>query len=165
MAEVRFEPAWRRNDPKIAADAIALWRRLGVLPANLDPAARAEELCLAAYGDGELVGVSTMVLETVPQLRCRLGFCRCLVAPEHRQQGLARKLGINSRALLAQWSQDNPQEKVLGMATIVESQMLDEVSKIPVWPNAPGLNGLVLVGYTPAGQQVRVSWFEHARLE
>jgi hypothetical protein len=135
------------------------------LPANLDPAARAEELCLAAYGDGELVGVSTMVLETVPQLRCRLGFRRCLVAPEHRQQGLARKLGINSRALLAQWSQDNPQEKVLGMATIVESQMLDEVSKIPVWPNAPGLNGLVLVGYTPAGQQVRVSWFEHARLE
>jgi len=37
--------------------------------------------------------------------------------------------------------------------------------RVPVWPNAPGLNGLVLVGYTPAGQQVRVSWFEHARLD
>jgi len=51
------------------------------------------------------------------------------------------------------------------MATIVESPMLDEVSKIPVWPNAPGLNGLVLVGYTSVGRQLRVSWFEHARLE
>ena len=156
---------WQRNDAKIAADAIGLWSRLGALPANLDPAARANELCAAAYQDGELVGVATMVLETVPQLRCRLGFFRCLVAPEHRQQGLARKLGIYCRALLAKWSLDNPREEVLGMATIVESPFLDEVSKIPVWPNAPGLNGLVLVGYTPAGQQVRVSWFEHARLD
>jgi hypothetical protein len=63
MAEVRFEPAWRRNDPKIAADAIALWQRLGALPANLDPTVRAKELCLAAYCDGELVGISTMVLK------------------------------------------------------------------------------------------------------
>jgi hypothetical protein len=61
--------------------------------------------------------------------------------------------------------EDHPQEKVLGMATIVESPMLDEVSKIPFWPNAPGLNGLVLVGYTSVGRQLRVSWFEHARLE
>ena len=116
---------WQRDDAKIAADAIGLWSRLGALPANLDPAARANELCAAAYQDDELVGVATMV------------------APEHRQQGLARKLGIYCRALLAKWSLDKPREEVLGMATIVESPFLDEVSKI-VWPNAPGFNGLAL---------------------
>ena len=165
MAAISIVDAWQRNDARIAADAIDLWKRLDALPANLDPAVRAKELCAAAYLGRELIGVSTMVLETLPQLRCRLGFFRCLVAPEHRQQGLARKLGIHSRALLAQWSEDNPREKVLGMATIVESPALDAFSKIPIWPSAPGLNGLALVGYTRAGRQIRVWWFEHARLD
>ncbi len=131
MAAISMMDAWRRNDAKIAADAIALWKRLDALPANLDPAVRAKELCAAAYLGRELIGVSTMVLETLPQVRCRLGFFRCLVAPEHRQQGLARKLGIHSRALLAQWSEDNPREKVLGMATIVAPRLGAQAEQVP----------------------------------
>ena len=50
------------------------------------------------------------------------------------------------------------------MATIVESPALDEFSKRPVW-EAPGMMGLVLVGYTQRGRQIRISWFEHARLD
>jgi hypothetical protein len=56
----------------------------------------------------------------LPQLKARFGF-RCLAAPDY-QQGLARTLGAHSRQLLAEWSKRNPQENVLGMATIVESQ-------------------------------------------
>jgi hypothetical protein len=40
---------WRRDDAKVAADAIALWTRLGALPPDLDPGVRAKELCAAAY--------------------------------------------------------------------------------------------------------------------
>ena len=50
------------------------------------------------------------------------------------------------------------------MATLVESPALDEFSKAPVW-QSPGINGLVLIGYTGKGRQIRVSWFEHARLD
>lgn len=50
------------------------------------------------------------------------------------------------------------------MATIVESPALDLLSRQPVW-QAPDINGLALIGYTPTGRQIRVSWFEHARLD
>jgi hypothetical protein len=163
-ADIHLVDVWRRDDAKVAADAVALWTRLGVLPPDLDPGIRAKELCAAAYHDGELIGVSTMVLDMLPQLKARFGFFRCLVAPECRQQALARTFGAYSRQLLAEWSKRHPQEKVLGMATIVESSALDEFSKQPVW-EAPGMMGLVLVGYTQKGRQIRVSWFEHARLD
>ena len=50
------------------------------------------------------------------------------------------------------------------MATIVESSALEEFGKAPVW-QSPGVNGLALIGYTAKGRQIRVSWFEHARLD
>ncbi|MFO7478837.1 MAG: hypothetical protein R6X03_10940 [Methyloceanibacter sp.] len=164
-SDIRVVDLWRRDDAKVAADAVALWTRLGALPAGLDPGLRARELCTAAYRDGELIGVSTMVLDILPQLRARFGFFRCLVAPDHRQQGLARVLAVHSRNLLADWSKRHPVEKVLGMAAIIESSALDEFSKAPVWSYTPGLNGLNLVGYTREGRQIRVSWAEHARLD
>jgi hypothetical protein len=61
---------------EVAADSIALWTRLGALPPDLDPGVRAKELCAAAYRDGELIGVSTMVLDILPQLKARFGFFR-----------------------------------------------------------------------------------------
>jgi hypothetical protein len=153
-----------RADAKVAADVVAFWKRLNVLPPGIAPEERAKELCAAAYLRGELIGVSTMVLDILPQLKARFGFFRCLVAPEHRQQGLARVLAVHSRNLLADWSKRHPEEKVLGMAAIVESPTLDGASKAPVW-QAPGINGLALIGYTKNGRQIRVSWFEHACLD
>ncbi|HXV24451.1 MAG TPA: hypothetical protein VED46_09345, partial [Alphaproteobacteria bacterium] len=143
---------------------IAFWKRLDALPPRIAPEERVKELCTLAYREDELIAVSTMVLDMLPQLRARFGFFRCLVAPEHRRQGLAYLLGVHCGHLLSAWSKLNPEEKVLGMATIVESPALDEFSKAPVWP-APGVNGLTLIGYTTKGRQIRVSWFQHARLD
>ena len=162
--DIRFVDVWRRDDAKVVADVVAFWKRLGALPPGTASEERAKELCTAAYRGDELIGVSTMVLDILPQLKARFGFFRCLVAPDYRRQGLAYRLGVHCRNLLAEWSKLHPQEKVRGMATIVESPALDEFSKAPVW-QSPGINGLVLIGYTGKGRQIRVSWFEHARLD
>jgi hypothetical protein len=165
VGEVKLLPVWQRNDAKITADAISFWRKLDALPPNVSPESRAKELCVAAYLEKEVVGVSTIALDVLPQLRCHFGFFRCLVAPQHRQEGLARKLSVLSRRVLAKWSEENRSERVLGMAAIVDNPKLDELSKAPVWSVTPGLNGLTLIGYTVDGRQIRVSWFEHARLD
>lgn len=162
--DIRLVDVWRRENAKVAADAIAFWKRLEALPRGTDPEQRVKELCTVAYRGGELIGVSTIVLDVLPQLKARFGFFRCLVAPDDRRQGLAYRFGVHCRNLLAAWSQRHPEEKVLGMATIVESSGLDEFSKAPVW-QSPGVNGLTLIGYTAKGRQIRVSWFEHARLD
>ena len=36
-----LRPAWRPEDPRIEADAIAFWTRLGILPPGVAPAQRA----------------------------------------------------------------------------------------------------------------------------
>ena len=97
-------------------------------------------------------------LESLP--RCRLAIYRCLVAPEYRRTGIARDLTIFSRELLEAWSRENPAEKLLGMAAIVENPHL-ELSHIPVWPKSR----LALAAYTRDGQQIRIAWFAHARLD
>lgn len=163
--QAKIVTAWRKNDAAIAAKAVALWKRLGVLPGDISAEERAGQLSAAAFDGDTLVGVGTIALAELPQLRRRFGFFRCLVAPEHRQRHLARRLGIHAIQVLGEWSKSNPQEKVLGLAAIIENPKLEETSKLPVW-SAPGIkNGLVLIGHTRRGDQIRVSWFEHARLD
>jgi hypothetical protein len=158
---VTLVPAWRRNDAKINKDATDFWLRLGALPPGVSPEQRLRELCAAAYVGDELVGVSTIELRQSPVLRCRLGFYRCLVNPAHGHRRIVNRLTHYSRALLENWSKENPDEKVLGMAAILENPNFDRLAKRPMWHGTD----LWLIGYTQDGQQVRLTWFEHARLE
>lgn len=164
-SEASLVTLWQNRDPDAAGQAMALWDRLGVLPAGVSGRERAAQLCGAAFVGGALAGVSTVALGVLPQLKARFGFFRCLVVPEHRRRHLARQLAVHARQVLAGWSKANPREKVLGMVSVVENPRLAETSKLPVW-SAPGIeNGLLLVGHTLRGHQIRVSWFEHARLD
>ncbi|OEU19640.1 hypothetical protein FRACYDRAFT_235698 [Fragilariopsis cylindrus CCMP1102] len=60
---------------------------------------------------------------------------------------------------LAQWSLDNPQEELLVLGTVVESQHLRR--KNPMWERS----GLMLVGFKQNGSQIRLAWFKHARVK
>jgi len=161
MEPVRLVDAWQRNDAKVVEDAKAFWRKLQALPANVSVDERARELCAVAYIGDEVVGVSTMALRHSQLVRCRLGFFRCLVSPAHPDRRIGRRLTVYSRRLLSDWSKEHPEEKVLGMAAILEAPGFDRLGKRPRWP----LSGLALVGYMPDGKQIRLTWFEHARLD
>ena len=162
MPELTILTVWQRRCPAAVEDVKVLWNRLGALPQGISAEERAHELCAAAYCDRNLVGVSTVRMGSLPSLPyCRLGFLRIHVAPEHRVEGIALKLCIFSRSVLEEWSKDNPKERLLGMAAIIESPLLDEQSKRPLWPRT----GLNLAGYNAKGEQIRIVWFAHARLE
>ena len=162
MPEFSILTLWQRRCPAAVEDVKVLWNRLGALPQGVSAQERAHELCAAAYCDGGLAAVSTVHFGSLPSLPyCRLGFLRILVAPEHRVEGIALKLCLFSRSVLEEWSKDNPKEKLLGMAAIIESPALAERNKQPLWPQT----GLNLAGYTAKGQQLRIAWFAHARLE
>jgi hypothetical protein len=158
---VTLVPAWQRNDAKTKKDATDFWLKLRALPRNITPENRLAELCAAAYVGDELVGVSTIELNHSPLLRCRLGFFRCLISPAYVNRRIAWRLVKYSRELLETWSKENPAEKVLGMAAILENPNFDRLGKRPMW-HGPDL---WLIGYTRAGLQIRLTWFKHARLE
>lgn len=149
MSDPIFKTAWRLNGAQHAADAKAFWLDLNLLNAQ-EAERRVSELCSMAYADGKLGGVTTVAPAVLPQLRCRLAFYRCAVAPEFRRHYLATMLTRHTLTTMEAWSLENPQEKLLGIAAILQAQELGSKGvtphwAIPVdrgevrWPVTPGL--------------------------
>jgi hypothetical protein len=159
--QFEFQTAWLKNDPKLVAEATAFWKGLGLTQALIDE--RACALCSMAYAGGKLVGLTTVILRMERALRSRLATYRCIVAPEYRRQSLAILLTRHTLITMEGWSHDNPHEKVNGLATILEAHELDDKALNPVWGEYYG--NLNLVGFTDRGEQIRVAWFRHARLD
>lgn len=155
--DVDVKPAWRRRDGAIEGDAIAFWRRLGILPPGVDPEQRADELVAAAYRRDELIGVSTAVPERIESLRARFFMLRAAVDPGHRRTHAAIALLVHSRDLLEHWAADHPEEKMAGIGAIIENEEVAARLAEPYWP----VTRLGLVGHLPNGQQIRVAWFRH----
>ncbi len=156
-----LRPAWRRDDAAIEADALAFWARLGILPAGVDPAARAKELAAAAYEGDSMVAVSTAVIGRYEPLKANFAFYRCAVDPGHRRTLAATAITAFTRDLIEAWAQEHPDARVAGLAAIIEAPDLVARQRSPLWANTR----LNLVGYTPEGRQVRVAWFDHYRTD
>lgn len=162
MAEITYATAWRRDDWKLTADAKVFWTELGLLNAD-ERERRANELCQVAYAEGKVIGVTTVTLTDYAPLRCRVAFLRCAVATEFRKHYLATFLTRNTLTVMEGWALDNPQEKLQGLGFIVQANELGSKAVFPQW--ADWNTHYNLVGYTPRGEQVRLAWFRHARLE
>jgi ribosomal protein S18 acetylase RimI-like enzyme len=159
--DVELRPAWRRDDPQVLADAIAFWKRLGILPGNVTPEARAKELVLAAYRHGRVVGLVTAELGVLPQVRARMAMLRGAVDPELRRSHVGSAMLLAASKILETWSAEHPDERLAGIGGIIESPELAAVQSQPYWPNSR----FGLIGFTPDGRQIRVAWFEDFRLD
>jgi hypothetical protein len=156
-----LRPAWRLNDARIEADAVAFWERLNILPADVTPAQRAKELIAVVYKDAGIVGVHTATIERLEQVRTRLAMLRSAVDPDYRRTRVSMALTLYSRALLERWSRDNPDARLGGLGAIVESAQLAERGRQPYWPQTR----FILAGFLPDGRQIRISWFEDFRVD
>jgi hypothetical protein len=156
-----LRPAWRLDDPRIEADAIAFWNRLGILPADVTPEQRAKELIAVVYRDDRIVGVHSAAIERLEQVRTRLAMLRSAVDPDHRRTHVSMALTLYARALLERWSREHPDERLGGLGAIVESKQLAERGRQPFWPQTR----FILAGFLPDGRQLRISWFEDYRLD
>lgn len=161
ISPVQYHAVWPECPPDWQDRVREFWRSQGLLTDEAEIGRRLRQICCLASLSDRLVGVSTARLALIPQLRASFFFFRCAVLPEFRQQGVARALAVRCRDTLSDWSRRNPEAHACGMATVVESPLLSEFAKLPQWP----ASGLSLIGYTEQGQQLRIVWFEHARLE
>jgi len=150
-------PAWRRDDPEIAADAIGFWSRLGLLPKDVAPGQRAQELVAAAYKDGRLVAVSTAHIETIDFLGARMAVIRGATDPDYRRSHAQLALAAPSRRALEEWALANPDERCAGGIVFVDPAEWGDFARLPVWPESE----LQLAGYDQRGSQIRLRWFDH----
>lgn len=153
--------AWRRDDPGIKADAIAMWTRLGILPPDVTPEKRASELVAVAYCGDRLAAVATAVPEQVSFLRARMLVLRGMTDPDFRRSHAQVALTLPVKQALESWAAAHPEEGIAGVIGFVEPGLWGEMYRMPVAPPWP----LTLVAYTHDGKQVRVAWFDHYRLD
>lgn len=161
MEDLSFTQAWRRDDPRCVADAKAFWRQMGMTDDVAEQ--RAGELCTVAHAGDTLAGVSTARLAEFAPLKGRFAHLRCAVSPVARRKDVAARIIGHTRTVLEAWAADHPDEKLIGMVAVLQSHELREKQREPIWP-IYGID-LTLIGYTPRGEQIRVGWFRHARLD
>jgi len=161
VPDVVFKDAWRRDDPQLEADAKAFWETFKLPPAEQDR--RAKELIALAYIDGQLAGVSSAHLMVMPLLHARVAYYRCAIVPEFRRKDLSYRLSGHARGLLEAWSKEHPEEKLAGLAAVIQAAEYHGKQLEPTWPEH-GLH-LNLACYLPSGEQLRVAWFDHAHVE
>jgi len=155
--DVELRPGWRLHDAQLEADAIAFWTRLGILPPNVSPHQRAKEIIGGAYKDGRFLGVTTGTVERLEFLRARFVMLRVAVDPAARGDHVGTALAAFAYKHMGAWATEHREEKIAGIAAIIESQTYAKIMRVPCWPRSR----LSLVGFTPGGLQVRVAWFEH----
>lgn len=160
MSEIEFRAAWRKANAELERDAKEFWQtRLRLLPRNVDPEARARQLCAVAYRDGAPVGVSTATIEYIKQFRSSMAVYRCAVARQFAHQPLSWRITDFSREVLERWSLENPDEKVMGLMAVMQSREL-----VTRYPQVFGVVNMTFTGFTPAGFPIRVAWFKHATI-
>ena len=158
---IELREAWRSDDPGIARDAIAFWRRLGNLPADASPAERAREAVVAAYRDGQMVGIITASVGLLEKVRARIAMLRGSVDPEFRRSHVGIAMFSRALEILEAWAAANPEERVAGIGGILESRELRAAQLLPSWPQTR----FNLIGFTPDGRQIRLRWFRDFRLD
>jgi hypothetical protein len=160
VAGFNIRVAWQRDDAGIAADAIEMWARLGILPLEVTPEDRAKQLVAAAYEGDRIAAVATGVAEQIDFLRARFLVMRSMTAPEFRRTHAQVALALPTMTLLEEWAKAHPEEKIAGLIGFVEPGAWGEAARMPKGPYF----GWTLVGYTHDGKQVRVVWFDHYRV-
>lgn len=161
MASINYVTAWKRDDPKQAADAKAFWDSIEQPSETADDQLR--ELCVLAYCDDRVVGATAVKFIDYPLFRAKFAFFRCAVAPEFRRKYTATFLVRHTLTVMEAWSLEHPEADIQGIAAIFQAWELESKAIHPHWPD---FNiHLNLAGYTSKGEQVRVAWFRHARLK
>jgi hypothetical protein len=155
--DITFVEAWRKNDPALEEAALAFWRDHEALTEEMKPEERVKEIAVLAYGDGKLIGLSTLKLRYFEQMRQKFVFVREIVAREHRLEHISIALTQKTKDCAETYAAAHPEEGIMGMAAVFQAP---GIGKRPISRGG----AMVLIGYTPRNEQVRAVWFAHARV-
>lgn len=161
MTEPTLRPVWRNHDAAAERDVLAFWREGRLLSQDVDLATRLNELCVIAYAGNKVVAVNTAVLTRLEQVHARVAMLRLALAADHRDLDLAASVLQLAKDQLQDWAARHPEERVMGIAAVVQTRGLGTKGNEAVWLPS----GLAVVGHADGGQQLRLAWFPDATID
>jgi hypothetical protein len=161
MANIEIRTAWETSDPALRRDTEAIWDRLNlVYPRERED--RLKELVAVAYEGEQAVGACTARAIEYRVLRTAIFFLRTAILPGPSHDNVLIRLLSSAKNILQPWAQARPAERLNGILVMFDSDAFDTLYPEPVVRR--GDVELVLTGYTDEGRQIRVMWFDDARL-
>ena len=162
MATIETRAVWQTNDPAVAGDVTALWDELAAVFPK-DRSDRLKELAVVAYDGGRIAGACTARAIDYKILRAQVFHLRPVIRPGERHDEVLFHLLAAAKASLQPWAQARPAQRLKGMLLIFNSAAYDGLYPEPIL-RRQGVE-LVLSSCTDEGHQIRVIWFDDARLE
>lgn len=154
-------PVWKQITPEIKVEVLEFWKHNHAIGDPERAQQRADEVvCLARGDDGELCAISTAVIRVLPRLMQPMYYYRLFLARSARGQGQVIPFYNKAREVLQAHNASLPEPESLGVLLELESRYLGAYYKDAHVAEADS----TFIGYSPRGLQLRVSYFEGARL-
>ncbi len=162
MTNLDLRTVWQTDDPAVASDVVTLWSELAAVFPK-DRADRLKELVAVAYDGDKIVGACTARSIDYRVLRTNVFYVRPVILPSQQHDEVLIGLLSAAKRVLQPWAQTHPGERAKGILVMFDSDAFDALTLEPILRRADV--ELVLTGYTDVGRQIRVQWFDAARLE
>jgi hypothetical protein len=154
-------PVWRNVSPELIAELSGLWAQTGAIADPASAAARGQQaVCIGRDANGAICAVGTAVIRTLPRLRQPMYFYRQFFAPGFRGQRQTVPFFRRACDILQAHDAQLAIPEALGVLVELESALLAARYVHACDPHS----GTTFIGYSPRGLQLRVSYFDDARL-
>lgn len=154
----RVEVVRGRLDEHLSRRLVEFWTERGALDEQAARARLAEVVCVLLDESGRLCGVNSVYAGDAPLVNRRFWIYRSFATPD---------VGDDARALMIEAAYEELARESaggeggpLGLCVLVSDRAAIERHRAAVWPRS----GLVYAGYTRDDAQVRIRYFEGARV-
>jgi hypothetical protein len=157
-----LENVWGTKAPELQTEIIDFWLAAGALPSREQATARVDQVIVLGRttADRQIVAVSTVYEQFNQQLGHPFYYFRCFVDEAHRRASLALHLLVAARQELNARFVAGENPRVLGMVLEVQNAAITQELTQAVWPRT----GFVYIGRNARGDQVRIAYFDGARI-
>ena len=158
--KVTFDNVWMEKTEDLINEIASVWENYSALPEGEKTFDRAKQVVyLARNAEGQIIAISTAYPSYIKRLNNHFFAFRCFLTPENRIPGLMTKITALTLEYL-ETVQNNYDPKMIGVITEVQNERLHEHRREAVYPET----GMVFIGYSKNGNQLRVSYFKGARI-
>jgi hypothetical protein len=148
-----------RRDAGLDDELVAFWTAHGALSEAVARARLEHVVCVLRDGGGSIVAANSVFDEPVPMLGgCRLWVYRSFAPSAEARAAADEMLAAARDALAAEFDPDSPGP--IGICRLIRDREIIETRREPVWP----VSELMFAGWSAGGEQLRVVYFEGAKV-
>jgi len=158
---IEIIPVWKNVTPELSAELVDLWSLTNAIPDPDKAVARAgQAICIARNASGAICGVGTAFVRILPRLRQPMYYYRQFFAPEVLHRLTQARQNPHERQVLQDYNAGLAEPESLGVLLELENP---QVATHYTRAYEPVVDS-TFIGYSPRGLQLRVSYFDGARL-